>query len=136
MSLGDFCSSHFDYVIKDDIIYQMPDSPDRFPDVGNDASKDPDNLPPVVRVPTSRKFIASQKEVVGSTVYRYKTQLEAGDCFPPVAAIKCRGGYIVWNGHHRFSAHRAAGRKTIKLRIWATIDMTVEDLVRKAGYND
>jgi hypothetical protein len=131
----DYCGRHFDHVIKDDIIYGMPNSPDRFPDVGNDASEDPEDAPPIVRVPLTRKFIATQPEVRASTVTRYRDDLRAGACFPPVAALKCKGGYLVWNGHHRFSAHRAAGRKTIKLRIWATIDLTVEELVREAGYD-
>jgi ParB-like chromosome segregation protein Spo0J len=45
---------------------------------------------------------------------------------PPVAAIKCPDGIIVWNGHHRLAAHRLAGRKTIKVRYWHEIPHSVK----------
>lgn len=115
---------HFDHVINDNVIYSLPDSPDRWPDAGN-GGEEPDDPPRTIRVSTGKVFIATQPTVREHTVEGYVEDLKNGACMPPVAAIKCPEGYIVWNGHHRLTAHRLAGRKTIKLRIWAKIDKRV-----------
>jgi hypothetical protein len=118
-------------VIDGEYIYNLPNSPDRWPDVGNGADCDPDNTPPTYKVRTNKVFIATQPSVSGHTVERYASDLKNGVDMPPLAAIKCKGGVIVWNGHHRLSAHRLAGRKTIPVRYWAEIETTVEELKRK-----
>src|SRR5688500_17267819 len=118
-------ADHFDFVIDDDVIYNMPNSPDRWPDLGNGACEEPDDVPPIKRVRTNRVFIATQPCVSENQVERYTNDLKDGASMPPVAAIKCKDGIIVWNGHHRLSAHRLAGRKTIKVRFWAEIDKSV-----------
>ncbi len=123
---------HFDFVIDDNYIYKMPNSPDRWPDEGNGAEEDPEDAPPIVRVRTDKVFVATQPMVYSSNVRRYADDLKRGACMPPVAAIKCKDGVIVWNGHHRCAAHRLAGRKTIKLRYWAELDLTVEEVISQA----
>ncbi len=125
--VSDKAKDHFDFVIDDDLIYNLPNSPDRWPDKGNGARKDPKDAPPIKRVSLDRVFIATQGYVGPSTVENYIEALKRGASMPPVAAIKCKDGIIVWNGHHRLAAHRAAGRKTIKVRYWAEVDDTFTD---------
>jgi uncharacterized ParB-like nuclease family protein len=51
-------------------------------------------------------------------VARYRRALRQGDTFPPIEVIKHRlGCYEVFDGYHRFHAHRLEGRKTILTRV-------------------
>jgi uncharacterized ParB-like nuclease family protein len=51
-------------------------------------------------------------------VTRYRQALRQGDTFPPIDVIKHRPGfYEVFDGYHRFHAHRLEGRKTIAIRV-------------------
>jgi hypothetical protein len=127
MSCTGWAKDTFDFVISDRYIYGLPDAPDRWPDTGNGASEEPDDPPPTIEVPVNEYFIATQRTVSAWTVDDYVTALNGGADMPPVAAIKCTDGIIVWNGHHRLSAHRLAGKETIKVRIWAEIDQSVKD---------
>jgi hypothetical protein len=48
----------------------------------------------------------------------YRRALRRGDTFPPVVVIKHRiGFYEVFDGFHRFHAHRLEGRKTIQIAV-------------------
>jgi hypothetical protein len=120
----------FDAVVNDDYIYESPNCPDRWPDSGNDGYDYP-GMPPIKYVSMSRTFIASQPEVSPSTVARYARNLAFGAKMPPVAAIKCKDGIIVWNGHHRFCAHRLAGKKTIPVRFWAEFNENIIEYSRQ-----
>ena len=128
------CREVFDHVINDNYIYNLPDSPDRWPEAGCDnPAGDPADCPPIRNISTKRVFVATQPSVSELTVRQYKNDLLNGAKMPPVAAIKCKDGVIVWNGHHRLSAHRLAGKKTVPVRYWGTIDKTVKELVEVAG---
>ena len=51
-------------------------------------------------------------------VTRYRRALRRGDTFPPIEVIKYRVGfYEVFDGFHRFHAHRLEGRKTIQTSV-------------------
>lgn len=51
-------------------------------------------------------------------VARFRQALRRGDRFPPLHVFERRAGhYIIFNGHHRFQAHRLEGRKTILVEI-------------------
>lgn len=126
MNISPRCQDHFDCVIDDDLIYRLPNSPDRWPDPGNGGCE-PDDPPPTVRVRTDRVFIATQPRVIVSDVENYTYALKNGANMPPLAAIKCPDGIIVWNGHHRLAAHRLAGRKTVKVRFWAEVNQSFAD---------
>lgn len=126
MSISHKTADHFDFVIDGQHISKLPNSPDRWPDKGNGADKDPDDPPPTKIIPTSTVFIATQPSVSEYSVERYVNDLRNGASMPPIAGIKTPDGVIVWNGHHRLAAHRLAGRKTIKVRFWAEIDHSVE----------
>ena len=115
---------HFDFVISENLIYSLPNSPDRCPDEGN-GGYEPDDPPPTELVPTNQVFIATQPEVSEKTVARYAHDLKCGAEMPPVAGIKCPDGIIVWNGHHRLSAHRLAGKEYVPVRFWAEIEQSV-----------
>jgi ParB-like chromosome segregation protein Spo0J len=53
-------------------------------------------------------------------VTRYRQALRRGDMFPPIAVIKHRRGcYEIFDGYHRFHAHRLEGRKTIA--VWLAV---------------
>ena len=53
-------------------------------------------------------------------VTRYRQALRRGDKFPAIAVIKHRRGrYKIFDGYHRFHAHRLEGRKTIA--VWLTV---------------
>ena len=53
-------------------------------------------------------------------VTRYRQALREGDTFPPVACIRHRRGcYQIFDGYHRFHAHRLESRKTIE--VWFVV---------------
>lgn len=128
MDVSSRTKDYFDFVIDDDLIYKLPDSPDRWPDEGN-GGDEPDDPPPTVEVKTSCVFVATQEGVSECNVRSYATAIKNGADMPPVAAIKCKDGIIVWNGHHRFSAHKLAQSETIKVRYWAELDRDIASFV-------
>jgi hypothetical protein len=126
------CEDHFDFVIDDGYVYRLPDSPDRWPDVGNGAEEDPEEPPKIEYIPTDKVFIASQPEVREYSVREYAQDLINGDVMPPICAIKTSdGNVIVWNGHHRAAAHRLANKKTIPVRFWYELDIDTDTVVNR-----
>jgi hypothetical protein len=115
---------YFDAVIDDDVIYDLPNSPYRWPDSGNGGYDEP-GMPRIYHVSISREFIATQPGVSTSNVQSILRSLHEGEQMPPLAAIRCGKKVIVWNGHHRLCAHRLAGRKTVPVRFWGEIDCSV-----------
>jgi hypothetical protein len=48
----------------------------------------------------------------------YRRALRRGDVFPPIKVTKPRVGlYTIFDGFHRFHAHRLEGRKTIQTMV-------------------
>jgi ParB-like chromosome segregation protein Spo0J len=49
-------------------------------------------------------------------ITRYRQALRRGDIFPPILVMQYRRGrYEVFDGFHRYHAHRLEGRKTIEI---------------------
>lgn len=115
---------HFDYVLDESAYDTISRLCSRWPDVANDceSGKDPDNVPEVVEIPTDEVFIATQEYIHTDEAAAYARDAYYTDAeFPPIVVVRCPTGNIVWNGHHRLTAHRLAGRPTIRCRVWGEL---------------
>ena len=51
-------------------------------------------------------------------VTRYRQALRRGDAFPPIDVVRLgRNLYEIFDGYHRFHAHRLEGCKTIPIQV-------------------
>lgn len=135
MEISAYTKDHFDFVVNGGVIYDHENCPDRWPDKGNGAycDQDPEDAPEIEWVdPTRETLVATQDEVSVDNVEYCLKGVQSGADLPPVVAIRCKDGLIVWNGHHRSTAHRVAKSKKMKVRIWATFDETVEELCNRS----
>lgn len=53
-----------------------------------------------------------------NTVAAYRSCMEQGDRFPPIAVVRLFGTWFVADGHKRFTAYRALGRNEILVEVW------------------
>jgi ParB-like chromosome segregation protein Spo0J len=62
--------------------------------------------------------VGDYEDLDRNKVARYRRALRRGDTFPPIVVIKHRIGlYEIFDGFHRFHAHRLEGRKTIQIAV-------------------
>jgi hypothetical protein len=84
-----------------------------------EESDDEGERPPIEDIPLTETFYASQDWISDDNFRDYTEGVKAGDVFPPIIAIHIpEHGYVVWNGHHRFSAHKAAGAESIRAYVY------------------
>lgn len=83
--------------------------------------RQPRKQPPTLMARISSIVVGPRIEKLDrAKVARYRQALRQGDTFPAIAVIRHgRGCYQIFDGYHRFHAHRIEGRKTIA--VWFTV---------------
>ncbi len=54
-------------------------------------------------------------ELSSSTIKEYTQAMREGDMFPPLSVIQDKGKYYLWDGWHRYHAHKKAGTEKVEV---------------------